>query len=419
MTRRAGSAAKNPAIVLVIEPCDQIRGVITEALHQHGIELEEERDGIAAWNRFLAREPGLILAALELPGLHGWELLARVRGHATTPFVFHSTTNDASTAISAMRAGADDFIVLPDEIESAPARIQALIERHLGLSVRTRIDEQIVGRSAAICRIREKLQGLAGLRVPVLVRGEPGTGRDHMVAALAATDEANSDGLVIVRPAAGRAPNKNDVGKVVYLDSVERLSLGDQHLWAQQIERTDREDAAAPRRILASTSADIAALARAGLFEAVLADRLAQFTVDLPPLRDRKEDISTLARALAGRVAARMGRARVLVTDPALQLLRMQAWPGNVRELEAVVERLVAYSQNGQITRSNVAAVFRECPSSVTALRVSAEKQQRDQLTELLSVTGGNLAEVGRRLGMSRGAVIYRAQKFGLLSKRC
>jgi two-component system NtrC family response regulator len=112
-----------------------------------------------------------------------------------------------------------------------------------------------------------------------------------------------------------------------------------------------------------------------------------------------------------------MGRERVRFDRSAVALLRSLAWPGNVRELAQVVEKLVAFSPGGDVTRERVREVLGESPDSVASLRQQQKKKQREELIALLESCGGNLAEVARRLEISRGAVIYRAQKHGLLPR--
>jgi transcriptional regulator of acetoin/glycerol metabolism len=108
----------------------------------------------------------------------------------------------------------------------------------------------------------------------------------------------------------------------------------------------------------------------------------------------------------------------VVFTAPAVKLLQEQPWPGNVAQLANVIEKLVAFSADGLVTRRGVSCVLAESPATIPSLRQGALRRQRDELVATLDATGGNLAEAARRLSMSRGAVIYRAQKFGLLAKR-
>jgi transcriptional regulator of acetoin/glycerol metabolism len=112
-----------------------------------------------------------------------------------------------------------------------------------------------------------------------------------------------------------------------------------------------------------------------------------------------------------------MGRERVRFDRSAVALLRSLAWPGNVRELAKLVEKLVAFSPSGDVRRERVREVLGESPDSVASLRHQRSQKQREELVALLESCGGNLAEVARRLDISRGAVIYRAQKHGLLPR--
>ncbi len=169
--------------------------------------------------------------------------------------------------------------------------------------------------------------------------------------------------------------------------------------------------------MLACTSEDLAERASEGVFHAGLAEKLQRFAILLPPLRERLEDVAQLASLLAARIGAAMGRRGVQLDRGALALLREQQWPGNVRELASVLERLVAFSPRGAITRERVREVLGETPGGVDSLRLRREAQQRAELVALLAASRGNLAEVARRQKLSRGAVIYRAQKHGLLPK--
>ncbi|MFQ5417580.1 MAG: helix-turn-helix domain-containing protein, partial [Myxococcota bacterium] len=116
-------------------------------------------------------------------------------------------------------------------------------------------------------------------------------------------------------------------------------------------------------------------------------------------------------------IAVEMGRTRVRLDRAAIALLRARTWVGNVRDLASIVEKLVAFSPDGEVTAARVREVLGESPDSVASMRIQKQQKQREELVSLLETCGGNLAEVARRLEISRGAVIYRAQKHGLISK--
>lgn len=280
------------------------------------------------------------------------------------------------------------------------------------------LSRRIVGRSAALRTLRERALALAPLDVPVLIRGEPGTGRAHTARALHAAADRGSGPLLRIACGDDAPPRLPPRAPVVFLDEVSALAPPAQARWAELLRRSEDGLEGAPRRVLASSARDLQALVREEGFDPELASRLRRFQLELPPLRERREDVPALARALAERAAGGMGRSRVRFTRDALRLLAAQSWPGNVRELAGVVERLVAFSRDGRIPRSQAAALLDETPAGVLSSRRSAAQRQREELVALIEETGGNLAEVARRLRMSRGGVIYRAQKFGLLPRR-
>jgi DNA-binding NtrC family response regulator len=281
------------------------------------------------------------------------------------------------------------------------------------------LERKLAGRSPALRSLRERVVALAGLQVAVLIRGDAGTGRSHLARVLHEAGAPPRPRLVTLEcadPAVeGRAPSPREV---VFLDEVSALSRPEQARWCALLRRGEEGLPGGPQRVFASSAQDLHALARESAFDLELAVRLERFTLLLPALRERRQDVADLARALADRAAGGMGRRRIIWTREALRLLAAQSWPGNVRELAGVVERLVAFSGDGRITRARVATLLDEAPVGVVSSRRSALRRQRDELVLLIEETGGNLAEVARRLDMSRGGVIYRAQKFGLLPRR-
>jgi DNA-binding NtrC family response regulator len=272
----------------------------------------------------------------------------------------------------------------------------------------------IVGRSAPLQRVRERVEALARLSVPVLVRGEEGSGRSHVVAALRKLrGEADAE-LWSLRAGDRRLLAPLDPRRCVVLDDVAQLSSVEQVRWRDVLQSTR-----SPRgSVYATSSEDLTDAARRGAFDPALAESLSRFVIALPPLRERREDLPELVDALARRACARLGRGPVAFGRAALRVLQAQNWPGNVRELAGAVERLVAFATGARIERGQVEALFEESPRSVGATRRARKQRQRDELLRLIDETGGNLAEVARRLEMSRGGVIYRAQKFGLMRSK-
>jgi two-component system response regulator HydG len=280
------------------------------------------------------------------------------------------------------------------------------------------LDEIVVGRSASMRRVRDRIAGLAPLRVPVLVVGESGSGRDQIVKAFHDLSAERRAKLVRIRGDSGAESNTPPSTRAIYLDEIAGLAPETQIRWLERLREVEAGAGAHSARLYASTSEDLASRARDGSFHPELAQRLLRFRVELPPLRDRLEDIRPLVDVLVPQIGARLGRRRVRVLPSAIARFKQHTWTGNVRELAEVLERLIAFSADGAIGRAQVEEVLASSPESVSSLRDRRRRKQRDELVALLEACGGNLAEVARRLDMSRGAIVYRARQHGLLPRK-
>jgi DNA-binding NtrC family response regulator len=386
-------------------------------LAEAGFRVAEAADGVDGWRQFRRWAPDLVVSDLRMPGADGIELLRRIRGVSSVPVILLTAYGDIPTAVAAMKGGAQEFLNFPDDLGRLVDRARALTRGAAAVGNAAKVAGRIVGKSAVVRRLRDRVRALAPLQVPVLVSGEPGTGHDHVVRCLHELGAGDGAELVSLTSGAEGVLRRPAPGVAYYLDEVGRFTPAEQVHWFECLCASQRAEPDRAFRIFASTSEDFALRARDGSFHPALADRLLRLQVPIAPLRERAEDIGPLASHLADCVGREMGRERVRVERPAVALLRSRAWPGNVRELAGVVEKLVAFSPGGDVTRERVREVLGEVPGSVASLRQQHSQQQREELMVLLEHCGGNLAEVARRLDISRGAVIYRAQKFGLLPR--
>lgn len=399
--------------VLVVDDRAEARALIASDLVEAGFRVVEAGDGEEGWQRFRRDEPDLVVTDLRMPRADGIALLGRIRSVSSVPVIVLTAYGDVPTAVAAMKGGAQEFLTFPEDLDSLVKRARALVQpaRDGGA-----LEQMLAGRSAAMRRVRERIRALAPLPVPALVCGEPGSGRDTAVEALHARGPHAGAPLVKLEAGAG-AGRLPDAGAVFALNEVGRLGPDEQAHWRELVRSPEKAAGQRVLRIVATTSEDLAGRAREGSFDSQLADELLRFTVFLPPLGERAEDVPQIVRLLAARQGRALGRESVRFERSALALLRSQNWTGNVRELASVVEKLVAFSPRGSITRERVKEVLQESPDSVSLLRSRKVHQQREELVTLLEECGGNFAEVARRLGISRGAVIYRAQKHGLVPR--
>ena len=393
---------------LVVDDRNESREVVAEDMARAGFRIIEARNGVDGWQRFQHCRPDLVVSDLTMPGADGMDLLRRIREVSSVPVILFSSTGDVCAAVTAIKAGAQEFFRFPNDRRRIVDRARVLVSETGDLA---RLEERLVGGSPQMQRVRERVRALAPLRVPVLVSGDRGTGRDHVVRCIAEIASGEPAGLVKLTRETVADVRHLDAHAVYYLDEVDAFSPADQARCSSWV----RDGAGGGPRIFASMVPSSARCTSVGSLHPEFAERLLRFEVPLVPLRERRGDIPALALHLADRISAEMGREQVRIEPEAIELLGSQAWTGNVRELAQVIEKLVAFSPGGHATAERLREIFGEARGGVAELRELRNQRQRDELVGLLETCDGNIAEVARRLDLSRGAVIYRAQKYGLL----
>lgn len=368
--------------VVLIEDDPAVRLGVAQALRLEGMHVVEfdEAESALAWlpDDF----PGIVVTDVRLPGLDGLGLLRRVvRTAPRVPMILISGHADVSMAVDAMRLGAYDFIEKPfssDRLVEAARR--ALEKRQLTLEVqalratlaaRESIEAKIVGRSPAIRQLRQLVLDLGDADANVIVLGETGVGKELIARCLhehsrrgtqrfaalncAGLPEALFESEVFGHEAgAYTGALKRRLGKIefvgsgtLFLDEIEGMPMNQQAkmlraLQERQFERLGSNDMIEMRcRVVAATKVDLLALSDKGAFRADLYYRLGVAFIEVPPLRERPEDIPLLFHHFLHDAAARVQR-EVPVVSAAQELELMQrSWPGNVRELRNVAERFV------------------------------------------------------------------------------
>jgi DNA-binding NtrC family response regulator len=173
-------------------------------------------------------------------------------------------------------------------------------------------------------------------------------------------------------------------------------------------------------RVLATASPLLHEEVASRRFHPELWSALSRFQLQVPPLRERSDDLEALARDLLRDNARKLGRPNLALSAGALEELRRRGWPGNVRELRDVLEQSAAFEKGERVgveaLRAAVEHVIAKRGDSLETQRATRHSLQRKELVELLEECGGNIAEMARRLSLTRGAVVYRLQKHGLMS---
>lgn len=402
-------------LVLVVDDRREVRELLTEELESVGLRVVQAADGVQGWACYRRAEPDLVVTDLRMPRSDGIDLLRRIREVASTPVIVLTAQGDAATSVLALSCGAEGFMTFPDDLDRVIERGRLLASR--GMPELAPAD-WLAGSSSRIRQVREQVARLAPRSSPVLVRGECDRGRAAAVAELHARGPWAFTPILRVEPAEA-ATGPLPVSGFIHLEGIERLASREQARWLGMLQPRDLQSGTEPgepprRRVVASTAADLEGLVREGAFDAGLAFLLARDVIDVPALRDHIDDLRELVPALVRRLARLAGLHDARVPAPVVTALRGHLWPGNLDQLVRVLQHAVQRARSGVILLEDVESALCDPESSTHSLRGERQQRRRDEILQLFDDCQGNLAEMARRLGVSRGSVVYRLQKLNL-----
>ncbi len=449
MTEGAG-----PIRVLVVDDDQAVREALGRTLEKLGFEVAMAADGQAGLDRLREGGVHILLADLKMPRLSGQELLRAAKAIAPDVEVIvvtgHGTIEDA---VEAMKEGAYDFITKPfkrvqlEKTIKKAAEKQALVLQNRAL--RQRLDElqgagQIIGSSPAMLRTLDLVNQVAGSAATVLIQGESGTGKELIANAIHHGSPRRERAFIKVNCAAlpetlleselfgyergaftGAVARKEgrfelaDRG-TLFMDEIGDLSLATQAKLLRVLQEGEFERLGGTRtlkadvRLVAATNADLAARVREKRFREDLFYRLNVITIQIPPLRERREDIPLLAQHFLRRFAAKNAKAVAGFTEEAMDLLQSYAWPGNVRELENVVERAVVLTRSRMISPADLPETLVGSDQAARHLVISIgtplEEVENRLIEETLRYTKGDKTLAAKLLGIAT-RTIYRRMK--------
>jgi DNA-binding NtrC family response regulator len=415
------------------------------------------------------RRPDLAVLDLRLPDGYGLDFLEWLRAEvADIPAIVMTAYGELDDAIAAMRLGAVDFLKKPLDLDALHRIAADALARETpatraaatGKNSTAAEDNALIGNSEAMRRVATQLDRIAALgagEAPpnVLITGETGTGKDRIARVLHARSARAEADFVQVDCAAlprdlieaelfghekGAFTNAHRARRgllaaagrgTAFLNEIGELPMGLQAKLLTALEsRTVREIGSDTEReiaawFVAATNRDLAEMMAAGDFRQDLYYRLNVLTLHLPPLRERGDDVIALAEHFVARTAARHERSAPQITAAAREGLRGHDWPGNVRELRHVIERAVLVHadtvleaehlqlSSPRAARAQSAAEDIE-PAPISNPAGTLADNERALIERTLAETRHNISEAARRLGLSRGALRYRLEKYGL-----
>jgi DNA-binding NtrC family response regulator len=447
--------------ILLVDDDASLRRVLAHHLTEAGYQVLTAADGKEGLRVFTEQQVDLVITDIQMPELSGLEMMRRISVMSPDVMVLVITAHGSiETAVEAMKLGAYDYITKPFNREELLLTVAKGLEhtalvrenRSLKQFIESRFTlDNIIGNSQAMQRVFHLVEKVARTDLAILITGESGTGKELIAKAIHQHSTRRDGPFAVIncgaipeglleselfghRKGSFTGAYANARGKLeaadkgtVFLDEIGELPLALQVKLLRVIEGGEfsrvgeTETRRADVRFLAATNRDLAKMVEDGRFREDLYFRLKVVPVHLPPLRERREDIPLLADYFLKEVAQRYERAGLHFEKEVFRYFQAYAWPGNIRELKHTVERLAVIAESNAIgikdlpdsmtaTTGNASNVLIQLPDE----GIDLEEVEREILRQALEKRGGNQTRAAQYLNITRSALIYRMQKYGL-----
>src|ERR1041385_7194402 len=459
--------------LLIVDDEEAARYGMRRALETFGGEIAEAGSAEAARTLMREREFDLLLLDVNLPGISGLEFLNQIQteseaNKSEAPLVVIITAHGSERlAVKAVKSGAHDYLSKPFELDDLRLVVENALEtirlRRENRSLRRRIEIEasqrgaLLGNSDAMQRVREMIDKVADTDATVLVRGESGTGKELVARELHERSSTRSTGAFVAvncaalphelieselfghekgafTGAAARRKGKFEQanGGTLFLDEIGDMSANVQAkllraLEERRIERLGGDESiAVDVRIVSATHRALEEEIEKQNFRADLFYRLRVVTIDIAPLRDRREDIPLLAAAFARDAADRHGLPERPISRDTLKKLIEYSWPGNVRELRNAVERAAIMSEGAELNAIDIATTPQKPVAGDESMngglmvpytsdfRDDRREFERRYIARCLEEAGGNVTRAASVLGMHRQSLQHKLRELGL-----
>jgi DNA-binding NtrC family response regulator len=454
--------------ILVAEDERNLREGVAEAFREAGHDVTEAADGTQALSALEQQAFDLVITDYKMPGCDGLEVVRRVRMiNDTTPVIMVTAYGTVEGAVQAMRLGAFDYIQKPFNLEELELKAQRAFEHRRLISRLQEFDrrelvgrfDNIIGESPAMRRIFDVVGKVAPSNATVLILGETGTGKELIAEAIHRNSQRKDGAFVKINCAAlpenlleselfghergaFTGADRQRIGRfelanegTLFLDEIGTMSPGTQAKVLRVLQEREFERLGGTRtiksdvRVIAATNRDLEEAIRTGGFREDLYYRLNVVTIQMPPLRDRKEDIVPLATHFRQRFSDDLKKPVRGFSPASLRLLTRHNWPGNIRELENTIERAVLMADSdiiepkdltlssadggGAEERSRLASMLR-----MPAEGIPLDDIERMVITEALRMNDWIQKDAARFLGISSRVMNYKIQKYEITHPR-
>jgi DNA-binding NtrC family response regulator len=449
--------------ILIADDHDSLRRGLAQAVSEAGHDVEEAPNGNAAIEKLHEGFFDVVVSDLKMGGSTGLEVLKTAKTlHPTSAIILMTAFGSVSTAVEAMKSGAFDYVQKPFEIEEMEVKIEKALEVR---RMQNQIDylrhaqgdiydfDRIIGSSGALEKVLAVVRKVAKSNTTVLVRGETGTGKELIAGAVHHNSHRAARNFVKVNCAALQenlleselfghekgaftGADKQRIGRfeqadggTLFLDEIGDMSPNTQAKILRVLQEHEFERLGGTRtikvdvRLIAATNRELPAMVEAGQFREDLYYRLNVVTMEMPPLRERKDDIAALSNFFIRRFSGELKKKIQGLEPDALKLLMRYQWPGNIRELENAIERAMLLAEGAHISMDDLrlgdtgptgaprdnASVVKIPPTGI-----ALEEVERIALIEALKMSNWVQKDAAELLAISPRVMNYKIKTLGI-----
>jgi len=425
--------------ILVVDDEQNIRRMLNRVLSSEGFIVKEAINGLEALKRLEEEDYSLVLLDLKMPGLNGIETLKKIRElDINLPIIMISAYGSISEAVEAMKLGALDYLIKPFDIEELKIIVERAIKQY-ELRVeniyyreeeekRFNFDE-IIGKSKAIKRVLEMVKSVSVTPATVLITGESGTGKELIARAIHKNSPGNKNPFVVVNCVAfsshlleselfghekgaftgaiSKRIGRFEMAKggTIFLDEIGEVDPVIQTKLLRFLQEKEFERVGSSKsikvdvRILSATNLDLKKKAEDNNFRQDLYYRLNVFNIEVPPLRERKEDIPLLVEHFIHKYDKILNKKVEEISPQAMELLLNYDYPGNIRELENILERSMIMAKNNIMDETYFAFINKE---NFSEKKGTLKEVEKELIIKYLIQNKSNRTKTAELLGISR-----------------
>ncbi|WZL74047.1 sigma-54 dependent transcriptional regulator [Clostridiaceae bacterium 35-E11] len=445
--------------ILIADDEKNMIWAMKKALKNENYKVITASNGVEAVEKVKTDDPDLVLLDLRMPRKDGMEALREIKElNVNIPIIMITAHGTMESAVEAMKIGAIDYISKPFDIEELKIQIRKALDignmkeeiEFLKEELKDKTGKAIIGDSPKMKEVLEIVDRVAKSTATILITGESGTGKELIANAIHYNSDREKKPYITVNcgaipeslleselfghekgaftGAVSKKPGRferADEG-TIFLDEVGELSPATQVkllrvLQEKEIERVGgTEVIKVDVRVIAATNRDLKKMTEEGTFREDLYYRLNVIPIELPPLRERKEDILALIDYFIHKYCSEMGREKICLSEDALERLVQYSWKGNIRELENVVERLIILSKGNVIYKEDLPReILSQNENTLGFITlpeegIHLEEVEKNLIEQALKKTQDNQTKAAQLLGITRHTLIYRMEKYNM-----